>query len=295
MTVLDWLEFMLTEAVVSLRRNPLMTFAAVSTTAVALFLMGGLGYLYVTIENYASTIPGKFEMRVFLKDSYRGEAAVAPIADKLRKIPDVSQVTWIPRDKNWELYKQKNPDLAAEVLDNPIPESFKVRVTDLARSDAVANTIRAMPEIATDGGISYLKDEETFIERLLSFIRWLGGVFGGLLFVTGGILIYNAIRLAVLSRRIEIRIMRLVGASSATIRVPFLIEGVVQGTVGGALAAMAVFGANDFIYAFIRQNEPSTSFPAFPLEQIVLLLSGIGAVYGLLCSMIAVRTPLRGQ
>jgi len=290
----DWLEFMLTEAIVALRRNPLMTFAAITTTAVSLFLIGGLGYVYLTIDNYAKTIPSKFEMRVFLKDSYRGEAAVNPIAGKLRAVPDVAKVTWIPRDKYWALIKEQDPDLTAGIED-PYPESFKLQVKDLAQSDAVAAAIRNMPEVEPEGGVSYLKDEQTFIERALFFIRWLGGVFGGLLFLTGGILIYNAIRLTVLSRRIEIRIMRLVGASPVTIRVPFLIEGVVQGTLGGVLAATAVLGANNFVCGFLRVIAPQTVFPIFPLEQTMLLLSGIGAIYGLLCSMIAVRTPLRGQ
>jgi len=86
-----------------------------------------------------------------------------------------------------------------------------------------------MPEVAPEGGVVYLKAEQNFLEKTLYFIRWLGLVFGGLLFLTGGILIYNAIHMAVLARRVEIRIMRLVGASQLTIRIPFLIEGLCKG------------------------------------------------------------------
>ena len=288
----DRLEFMISEAFVALRRNGLMTFAAITTVAVSLFLIGGLGYVYLRVQDYARTVPSKFEMRVFLKDEVQGENAVNPVAIKIRAIPGVSKAYWMPRDKVWALEKSSHPEY--EGMENPLPESFKVQVADLAESDHVVDALKALPEVRQGkDAVHYLKEEQDFLERVLSFIRWLGLVFGGLLFLTGGILIFNAIKLAVLSRKVEVRIMQLVGASNAAIRVPFLIEGLVQGTAGGVLAAWMVQATNNLIAGFVHQGSPDVVFPHFPIVQMIGILGGIGAAYGLICSIFAVRTPLR--
>lgn len=288
----DRLEFMLSEAFVGLRRNGLMTFAATTTVAVSLFLIGGLGYVYLRVQDWASTIPSKFEMRVFLKDAVHGEAAVGPVAVKIRAINGVAKVTWIPKDKFWAREQSMHPEY--EGIENPYPESFKLELSDLSLSDKVVESLHALPEVeAGEDGVQYMKDEQELVERVLGFIRWLGAVFGGLLFVVGGILIFNAIKMAVLSRRLEVRIMQLVGASNASIRVPFLIEGLVQGAFGGILAALMILATNNLVTGFIRQNAPDSPIPTFPLIGMLALLGGIGAGYGLACSLIAVRTPLR--
>lgn len=289
--MLDRLEFLFGEAFVALRRNGLMTFAAVSTIAVSLFLLGGLGYVYWRLATYATTIPGKFEMRVHLRDGATQED-VQQTAKSIRQIEGVESATWIPRDKAWELQKQRSPELT-EGLENPLPEAFKVKVADLSQSDQIAEQIKRLPAVRNDRGVVYLKEEQNFVESGLVLVRWLGSVFGGLLFLTGGVLIYNAIRLTVLSRRLEIRIMQLVGASRATIKVPFLIEGVVQGALGGFVAAFMVLASNQVIAGFIKTLKSDADMPAFPLGLAMAALCTAGAIYGLCCSIIAVRAPLR--
>lgn len=268
-----------------------MTFAAVSTVAMSLFLIGGLGYAYFRVQEYAKTIPSKFEMRLFLKDDITGEAKASKIAEELRNVPGIAKVTWIPRDKYWELQKREFPELT-EGIENPYPESFKIQVTDLNVSNEVASTLGRMPEALR---VTYLKDEQEFIDRLLQVLRLLGVTFGGLLFVTAGILIYNAIRLTAHARRIEVRIMQLVGASKLTILVPFLIEGLVQGLVGGALAGAMVLGTNNLALSVIRQLKHDAALPPFPTVGIIGILAAIGASYGFLCSLIAMRTPVRDR
>lgn len=289
--MLDRIEFLFGEAFVALRRNGLMTFAAISTVAVSLFLLGGLGYVYWRVAQYAQTIPGKFEMRVFLKDDAT-QADVQKTAQQLREIPGISGVNWIPKDKAWEAKKKQDPSLM-DTYENPYPEAFKVRVQDLAESDRIADQIRALPTVTRDGGVVYLKEEQDFVDNALRLVRWLGAVFGGLLFLTGGVLIYNAIRLTLVARRVEIRIMQLVGASHFTIRVPFLIEGLVQGALGGLVATFMVLASNQVIANFILSLKSDAGMPQFPLWVAMGSLCGAGAVYGLLCSVIAVRGPLK--
>jgi cell division transport system permease protein len=125
-------------------------------------------------------------------------------------------------------------------------------------------------------------------------MRWLGLVIAGLLFVTAGVLIFNAIKLTITHRRREIRIMQLVGASYLTVRVPFLIEGLVQGLTGGAFAALMLYGAQHVFQNFLMTLSTKTHLVAFPWGQAILILGGVGAAYGLICSGLAIAST-RGQ
>ena len=294
--MIDRIEFLISEAFIALRRNLLMTFAAVSTSAISLFLIGGLGYAYLQIVSYADTMPSKFDMRVYMKmDASKQE--VSEMATSLRAIPGVKGVFWIPKDKAWALDKVRYGNIA-KGIENPYPDAFKVTIKDLSRGDEIASEIRKLPNINKEFDVVYLKDLEQFVSELLRVVRWLGSVVGGLLFFTAGLLIYNAIRLTVLSRRLEIRIMQLNGASQFTIRVPFLLEGIIQGTTGGAIATGFLLIAYKLFGGFLVSNLKSDlanlqTVPAFPTTNMFVILCGIGALYGLLCSSMAVRTPLR--
>lgn len=288
----DHIEFLFGEALTALRRNRLMTFAAVSTVAVSLFLLGGFSYMYLRVKEYGDTLPGKFEIRVFLRDGLK-ENNISATAQSFRAIPGVAEVSWIPRDKAWERDSQLNPQLTRD-LENPYPDAFKVRLSDLSATDSVISQIKRSPSVIPGSdGVAYLREEQQFVDQSLRFVRWLGGVLGGLLFLTGGALIYNAIRLTVLSRPIEIRIMQLVGASHWTIRIPFLIEGVVQGLLGGITAGLLVYLANDGVAAFLRSLSETMHPSPFPLGMAITVLGVVGAAYGLLCSMFAVHGPLK--
>lgn len=287
------LEFVVTEALTALSRNRLMTLAAVTTVAVALFVFGGMGYAYFRLNRYAQTIPGKFKMIVYLKDEAT-KADVQQTAAAMRALPGVASAAWIPKEKAWEKWKIEHPSGLTDGVENPLPEGFKVILSDLKQSDSVAASIRAMPAVSPENGVMYLQPEQRFVDGLLTALRVVGLVVGGVLVIIAGVLIYNAIRLTVLSRRIEIRIMQLVGASRATVYVPFLIEGMLQGIIGAILATGLVIGAF-FGFGWVMKSMVNFSYTAapFPYVPVLGILCAGGAAYGILCSVLAVRAPLK--
>lgn len=290
---MDKLGFLIEEAFTALRRNILMTFAAVSTVAISLFLLGGLGYAYVQLSSYVATFPDRLDMRVFLEQGTTA-AQISETAKEIRHIHGVKNAAWIPKEKAWELEKKKYPPELVADLDNPIPDAFKVTITSPDMGGEVAAAISRIHTVKKESGVVYMADILQLAGDAMGVIRWLGLSVGGLLFVTAGLLIYNAIRLTVLSRRLEIRIMQLVGASLLTIRVPFLLEGVFQGVAGGLIAAVLLKGAHFVFSTFLEKNTAQLhGLGAFPFGPMTLLLCVAGASYGLLCSSVAVRTPLR--
>jgi len=284
----DRISFVFGEGISALRRNGFMTFAAVSTVAVSLFLLGALGYSYLRAVEYAQSIPGKFDMRVYLVPG-ASSAAISDAAAKIRQIPGVATVAWIPRDKAWEKERHDDPEITAG-LDNPYPDGFKITIKSLKDGDPVAKQLGEMPIIDPDPGVIYLKEEQHLIDDGLQVMRWLGLVVAGLLFITAGILIYNAIKLTITHRRREIRIMHLVGASHFTVRCPFLIEGTVQGVLGGIVSAWMLFGSQHVFQNFLMTLSSRTQLAAFPWFQATILLGGVGGVYGLLCSWLAITS-----
>lgn len=288
----DRISFLIGEALEAMRRNTTMSFAAIITAAVALFLVGGLGYVYYRVLLYADTLTGKFEMRVVLKDGTTSEQ-IHQTALEIRSLRGVKYVTWIPRDKAWSRDAALHPELT-EGVDNPYPDCLKVELSNLHYGDTIAAQIHAMPQvIAGDDGVQYLKDEQRFVDSLLRTLRWVGGVAGGLLFIAAGLLIYNAIRLTVLARRIEIRVMQLVGTSYLALRIPFMIEGLLHGMLGGLVASGLLVLANNALRQFLISMSPMLKLPTLPVASLTYAVCATGAIYGLICSLFAIRAPLR--
>lgn len=284
--MLDRIEFLFGEAMVAMRRNVLMQLAAITTVAASLFLLGGLLYVYVRATSYAEQLTGRFEMRVFLKDGTTFPQ-IRETAATLRAMPGVREVNWIPRDKAWARERQINPDIT-KGLENPFPDAFRVVLRDLEAAEEVVEDIGKLPVVERNG-ISYLRAEQELMQSVLGILRWVGLGLGGLLFVTAGVLIYNAIRLTIISRRLELRVMQLVGAGRATISIPFMIEGLLQGLFGGSLAAVLILACSHVV----AWRFPELTVPPFPIWQWLGLLSAVGAGYGILCSLLAIRKPLK--
>ena len=294
--MLDKIEFLIGESAKIFRKNGLMAFAAISTVAISMFLLGGLGYAYYSISTYAQrTFPTQFTMRVLLKMG-TSDADVHKTAAQLRAIPGVDHVVLIPKEKAYPkmLQDMRLPGLNEETT-IPIPDVFQVTLSDISEenSTAVGSQIQALPTVDKNNGVMYMEAEQRFIDQLLRLLRVLGSIVGGLLFATAGVLIHNAIRLTVVSRRLEIRVMQLVGASRFTIQLPFLVEGIVQGAIGGAIAGLFLFMTNRLLGQAIIGFDVFGSLPDIPVGPVAGILAVLGATYGFFSSVMALSAPLR--
>lgn len=288
--MLDRLEFILGEAFAALRRNSLMSLAAVTTVAVSLFFLGGLAYVWSKLTAYAERLPAQLDARVYLKDEIRARDDISRAAEAIRRLPGVAVVQWIPRALAWEKKRVELGYREGEVP-NLYPDALKIIWADLKLAPTTTDTILKMPEV--DQVRQHTEAQRT-VSDFLVMLRNVGIGIGGILLLTGGILIYNAIKLTILSRRREIRIMQLVGATRTTIATPFLLEGLAQGALGGALAALILWSAHVAVKNYTDVNLSFISIrDEFPAWFAVGVLAIVGALYGLICSSIAVREPTR--
>lgn len=283
--MLDRLLFILSEAIVSLRRNFGMVILSVLTTAVCLYVLGGLGLLYLGLQRGAKGMTGALEMRVYLKEETTRDQ-VSVLLSEIRATQGVEKAILIPKERAWEKFSKENPQIAKDI-ENPYPDGIKVILNDLSRGDAIAAEMRARSEVEPENGVNYLRKEQNLLEQALKLLRWVGVTAGGMLLLVAGVLIFTVTRLAAMSRRIEIRIMRLVGAGYSTMYLPMVIEGKVQGVLGGLLAAGLLQLTYRQVSHVVLSYESIPPLPAFPLQPVYLWTVVAGASYGIVCSCLA--------
>jgi cell division transport system permease protein len=277
------------ETAMGLRRNGLIAFAAVSSVFVSLFLLGAallVGRQVGIIVDYSTA---KVEVSVFLKDSIT-RPQIDHLRETLQDVPEVATVTFESREEAYERFKEifaNQPALVENVPPDAMPQSFRVKLADPEKFEVVAARLAGQP------GIDKVVDQREILNRLFAVTRVLQtGAFGGalIMLVSAAALIGNTVRMAVFARRKEIGIMKLVGATNWFIRVPFLIEGVVQGLFGAVAAIMALFAIKAL---FIDPLRNSIGF--FPLLQTTdviftvpfLLLAGV--LVAVIASLLAMR------
>lgn len=274
----------------SLTRNKLMTLAAITTAAVSLLLLGGFLASWYEVERQVATLPDRFEMRVFLRDDATDEE-VAAVTERLGRMSELVSIRYISREEGWRNFQKAQDSGVTADMPNPLPDSFIVKLRRLDEGDEAAQTIRAMPEVDRNG-VVYMQEEQRQVMAFMRFVRFAGFAITGALMFSTAVLIFNTIRLTVLARRREIRVMKLVGASEFTIRVPFLLEAVAHGAAGGGFAAVALWFAagitSRYMPGFVR---PPGEIVAFPL--LLLALLALGGVFGMGCGVFATRRYLR--
>lgn len=286
----DRIEFIFSEAIIALRRNTWMTFAAVSTAAMALFLLGGMAFAYYRLNTYIESLKQDYQIRVFLKEGLSKDDRNAA-RKSLMEIPGVKTVLFVSKEQGLKEFSRKNPNIDVSDLsaDNPLPDVFQVTVDNLNNVPRIADQMKKAPYIESPEGVKASDDLRSFVEQVVRQSRVLGILLGGIMLITGGVLIYNAIRLTIVARRREIRIMELVGATPSMIRTPLLIEGMFHGILGGLLAFIFLYFTTNLISQLIQSLDALAAFNALPAGPALFLFLSSGALYGLLCSWIAAR------
>jgi cell division transport system permease protein len=225
----------MSEAADGLRRNPVMTVAAVLTVAISLGLLGAALILRSEIRTMEAYYYTKIEVSVFLAEDVTGQQR-ADVEAALHALPVVRDVHYESKEeavRRYRLQFEDQPELLAVGTVENLPESFRVKLRDPTQFETVRSAIEGMP------GIDEIVDQKAILDRLFAV---LGGLRDAALalaivqLVAAALLISNTVRLTAFARRQETALMRLVGASRMQIQLPFLIEGVVAGLAGSVLA-----------------------------------------------------------
>ncbi len=278
------------EALSGLMRRRVLTIVSIATIGASLGVFG----LFFSIARAGAvlvdSLAGKVQIVVYLSPDLSPPSRAALVA-KMKSQPLVKGVEERTSDEALTRFKSLFPDLAAipeEIGETPFPPSIEVSLNpELARTQLVANLIESWRKTE---GVEDVHYDAILVNRLSAFVglvRGLALVLGLVLAVASGFTIANVIRLSVYSREDEIEIMRLVGASKAFIRGPFLVEGSLSGAFGGLLASgLLALVLSRVVEAMRSANLGATLAPTIGSFDILALI-GIGASVGLLGSFVS--------
>ena len=241
---MSWTFFM-REALRSLRRNAVPSFAAVATVLVTMLVLGVFIPIVQATTGAANEVRGRIVLGVYLKPRAT-EAEIARVRTLLQdKTPNVKSVEFVSKAEAFSEQRKRNPDAYSLLGANPLPDSFRVTPTDPDRvdriKDALAPSTPSGARTVADPAIDEVKDRQDDTTKILTATRVVKlsmALLAGLLVLASILLIANTIRLSLFARRREVEVMKLVGATDWFIRWPFVLEGVLVGAVGGVLAIL---------------------------------------------------------
>lgn len=288
------LRFFFSEAFDSLRRNYFMTIAAVLTVLLSLVVLGTGLVLAANVDGLLRDLKNKVEISVYLFDSATTDQ-IEELQKEIVSWEEVKDCKFISKEEALEIFKEEfkdQPKLIESLSGNPLPASFEISLKDPEQADIVAARFEGRPEVEE---VRYGKEMADRIFQVAGVARNIMLAFIAVLAVVGVLLIGNTIRLSIFARRREVEIMKLVGATNWFIRWPFIIEGVVVGLLGAALAVVAVGLGSDFITTKIRESLwfMSASLETLPLWRLSAVLLLVGALIGAIGSGLGLRRFLK--
>lgn len=304
------LGFFLHEALGSLRRNWVMSLAAVLTVFVSMAILGVVLIMSANLNKGTTSLKNRVMIEVFIRDDAT-ESEVKGLETKIGDISQVKDYHYISKDQALKEFRERLGDSADQLLanlsTNPLPASYRIYVKDANQVDKVARMFFDDPVVDNSApgkhdGVSYARET---VRKMLSTIGFVTkAMWGGtaLFAIAGVLLIMTTVRLSIFARRNEIEIMRLVGATNWFIRWPFVLEGFITGFVGSLVAAVAMWGVNYAVYNWIKGSSLKfLSVEVYPMW----LQSGVwplgllptlvifGSILGAVGSAIAMRRYLK--
>jgi len=281
----------------NLIRNPSLTIATILTVAVSLALLGASLLIRSGVDGLNTGFEDDVEFIVWL-DPNASQEQIDGVEQALQESPFVESQRYITRQETYaefEAYWEDTPEILAAVEPDQLPTSFRVVPSnpDLDVVQGLADEYRLLP------GVQDVDFAGEFIKQLNAFTSTASQIMlvaaAGAL-VASSLLMYNSIRTALFARRREVEVMRLVGASNAFIRIPFIFEGLILGVIGALFSVLGVYGLNRVISNSVEDIELQL-FSNFALDRSELLpismwLLIAGAVIGALGSGFAVNRYL---
>ncbi len=265
-------------AITNLRQNWLISSITIGIISICLFLVGGYLLMTHNLQGVFETWKTQVRVTTYLRDGFPEEDILA-FQDRLSSLPEVHSVTYTSKNKALEEFGIMLGDdrFLIEGLDrNPLPASLRITPKDQYRNlDGVKIILGAIGDDPLVQDIQYGQDWLDRLDRLFSVLDFGAVVLGLTLSLAAVFIISNTIKITVMARRDELEIMRLVGATESFIRLPFLVEGVIQG-MAGAVLSLGLLGV---VHALVANRSDQPLLTMLNSQSLVFLpFSAIGAI-----------------
>jgi cell division transport system permease protein len=234
------LKYVFNEVLVGLWRNVTMTVAMIITMSVSLTMLGASVLLYMQVNQMKDFYYGEIEVSIFLDEKIT-DGQNATIAQTIDQSPLVLSKTFESREQAFEKFKElwkDSPDFVNSVGPESLPASYRVKLKDPEQYKQFASTVQGLP------GVQDIVDQRQLLDKVFNIfnsIQVMSLVVAGFMALAALLLVGNTIQVAAYSKRREVAVMKLVGASNWFIQAPFVLEAVVAGIIGAILGFTALF------------------------------------------------------
>jgi cell division transport system permease protein len=285
-------KLVVSEAFRSIGSNLSTSFAATMTVLIGMFLLGLLIALGSWVVSWSDHVKEQLQVKVFFVEDVTPKQVNA-VGAFLRTADRIKDYQFVSRTEALERMKKRYPELTANLPTNPLPDSYEITPKRAEEVKQLSTTIRAQKF----AGVERVKDGQQTSKRILQVARVIEVVFlvaVVVLLAASVLLIANTIRLSIFSRRREIEVMKLVGATNWFVRGPFMVEGLVCGLLG-ALAAviLLLIGKEVALPSILGHIDSSDDVKALGFTVTALILLAVGLVVGALGSGLTLRRYLK--
>jgi cell division transport system permease protein len=288
------LRYVLSEVMVGLWRNVTMTVAMIITLAVSLTMLGASALMFLQVNAMKDAYYDKIEVSIFLTGDVQPEQR-ANLENQLKEDPLVKTYYYESKEEAYEKFKKlfaDAPDLVKAVKSDGLPESFRVQLKDPEKFQEVSN------RYATSEGVEEIIDQQKLLSRLFGIVgsvQTLTLVAASVMAVAALLLVGNTIQVAAYSKRREVAVMKLVGASNWFIQAPFVLEAVFAGVLGSILAFTALALGKWLLIDGSLKDLTSVLTPV-PWSNVLLMLplmAGVGSLVSAVTAWVTLRFYIR--
>lgn len=295
---LSSIRYLLKEGVKNIWSNRTMSLASIAVLVSCLLLTGAAVLFSVNISSAMNSVESNNSITVYMSDNLPTLKS-AQVGEQIRKLPNISSCEFVPKDEAVERYMKILGDDGTifEGLtgkDNFLPDAFKISMKDLSKYKETAAQIKAIQGVSRINDYSEIATKLTNLNRL---ITTAGFWIVLLLSVVSLFIISNTIRVTMFTRRLEISIMKSVGATNGFVRLPFVVEGILIGILSGLLSSVLL----DVIYSKMLTSVSSLvpSFSPIPINSVMgnitLCFVAAGMVFGAAGGMISISKYLKKE
>ena len=291
---LNHLGYLIKEGFKGIFKHGFMSFASVTIIMACLIIMGVFTLLGLNINRVIAELEAQNEIVAFVDDSYTTEDA-KKVADRLLQVENVADVEFISRTEAMNTFKKDyEQGLFDEIDETVFRDRYVVHLNDIELTADTKMKLEAVEGVAMVN--AHLQYAEGFI-KVRNIVNLISAILVGILAIISVFIMSNTIKLATFNRREEIAIMKMVGATNMFIRLPFIIEGLLLGILGGGLAFGSVWGLYEFtcnklVGGFIGGLMEIVPFSVVMLPLLVVFM-GIGIFVGAFGGNIAIRDYLK--
>jgi cell division transport system permease protein len=223
------------------------------TIAIAILIASSFALFFINANSIVNSWKKGIRVMVYLKPDH-SEIKIDDLKGKIEGLKGIKKVRFISKKEALQRLKnqmKRQSSLLDDLKENPLPDAFEVQLTDAFQNQAKVETLAT--RIESFSQVDEVEYGQVWLGRftnILNLFRLTGYAMGALFFMATVLIVANTIRLVIYSRREEVEIMRLVGATDGFIRAPFYIEGLIQGALGGIIGLGALF----FLFIIISSN-----------------------------------------